>query len=46
MAIERAISFYSAWGAASALGVVLLVATLLVLGLAARLLRIEKLVGA
>lgn len=46
MAIERAISFYSAWGAASALGVVLLVATLLVLALAARLLRIEKLVGA
>jgi putative spermidine/putrescine transport system permease protein/spermidine/putrescine transport system permease protein len=46
MAIERAVSYYTAWGAASALGVVLLVATLLVLAVAARLMRLERLVGA
>lgn len=45
MAVERAISYYSAWGAASALGVMLLVATLAVLAVAARLLRLERLVG-
>ena len=46
MTIERSITFYSAWGAASALGVVLLVATFLLLAVAHRLMRLDRLLGA
>jgi putative spermidine/putrescine transport system permease protein/spermidine/putrescine transport system permease protein len=45
MRIERSIALYSNWGAASALGVVLLVITLLVLYVASRLMRIDRMIG-
>jgi putative spermidine/putrescine transport system permease protein/spermidine/putrescine transport system permease protein len=45
MQIERSIAVYSDWGAASALGVVLLVATLGVLWVVTRLVGFEKIVG-
>jgi putative spermidine/putrescine transport system permease protein/spermidine/putrescine transport system permease protein len=45
MQIERSIAVYSDWGAASALGVVLLVATLGVLWVVTRLVGFDKIVG-
>ena len=46
MQIERNVSYYGDWGAASALGVVLLVLTLGILWLLGRLLGFDKLTGA
>jgi putative spermidine/putrescine transport system permease protein/spermidine/putrescine transport system permease protein len=46
MQIERNVSYYGDWGAASALGVVLLVLTLAILWLLARLIGFDKLSGA
>jgi putative spermidine/putrescine transport system permease protein/spermidine/putrescine transport system permease protein len=46
MQIERNVAYYSDWGAASALGVVLLVMTLAILWAFARLVGLEKLAGA
>jgi ABC-type spermidine/putrescine transport system permease subunit I len=45
MQIERNVSYYSDWGAASALGVVLLVLTLAVLGLVGRLIGFDRAMG-
>jgi putative spermidine/putrescine transport system permease protein/spermidine/putrescine transport system permease protein len=45
MQIERSIAVYADWGAASALGVVLLVATLGVLWVVTRLVGFDKIVG-
>jgi putative spermidine/putrescine transport system permease protein/spermidine/putrescine transport system permease protein len=45
MQIERNVSYYSDWGAASALGVVLLVLTFAVLGLISRLIGFDRVMG-
>ena len=45
MQIERNVSYYSDWGAASALGVVLLVLTLLMLWLVARIIGFKTMLG-
>ena len=45
MQIERNVSYYSDWGAASALGVVLLVLTFAVLGLVGRLIGFDREMG-
>jgi len=46
MQIERNVTYYSDWGAASALGVVLLVMTLAVLWLVGRVIGFDKMLGA
>ena len=46
MQIERNVTYHSDWGAASALGVVLLVITLGILWLVGRLVGFDKIVGA
>jgi putative spermidine/putrescine transport system permease protein len=46
MQIERNVSYYGDWGAASALGVVLLVLTLGILWLLGRMIGFDKLIGA
>jgi ABC-type spermidine/putrescine transport system permease subunit I len=45
MQIERNVSYYADWGAASALGVVLLVLTFAVLGLVGRLIGFDRVMG-
>jgi ABC-type spermidine/putrescine transport system permease subunit I len=45
MQIERNVSYYSDWGAASALGVVLLVITFGILGVLGRLIGFERVIG-
>ena len=45
MQIERTVTYHSDWGAASALGVVLLVMTLLILWLVGRLVGFDRIVG-
>ncbi len=45
MRIEKSISLYSSWGAASALAVVLLIMTLACLAVAARFLKLDKAMG-
>lgn len=46
MQIERSVSYYSDWGAASALGVVLLVMTVGIMWLVGRIVGFDKIVGA
>ena len=46
MQIEKSVAMYANWGAASALGVVLLVVTLALLWLASKVFRVEKVMGA
>ncbi|MCC7271533.1 MAG: ABC transporter permease [Alphaproteobacteria bacterium] len=46
MSIERSVAVYSDWGAASALGVVLLVVTLAILWVMNRLFGVERFIGA
>ena len=45
MSIERSVAVYSGWGAASALGVVLLVVTLGILWIMNRLFGVERFLG-
>ena len=46
MQIEKSVAMYANWGAASALGVVLLVVTLALLWLASKVFRVDKVMGA
>jgi ABC-type spermidine/putrescine transport system permease subunit I len=45
MRIEKSISLYSNWGAASALAVILLIMTLICLAVAAKFLKLDQAVG-